>query len=116
MAVACVCRLSIPCHILTLDNSIIKDTIVFCQVKKTQMCQYKYMKKIESVYQIFIERLKDLMQDKNINMKILSTKTSIPRSTINSWNLKERLPSAECLFALAEYFDVTIDYLLGRED
>ncbi len=68
------------------------------------------------IYQVFMERLKDLMEDRDINMKILSNETSIPRSTINSWNLKERLPSAECLYALAEYFGVTIDYLLGREE
>ncbi|MBR1988316.1 MAG: helix-turn-helix transcriptional regulator [Clostridia bacterium] len=74
------------------------------------------MKKPESIYKVFMERLKELMEDKNINMKVLSENTAIPRSTINSWNLKERLPSAECLFALAEYFEVTVDYLLGREN
>ncbi len=74
------------------------------------------MKNVESIYQIFIERLNDLMTEKNLNMKTLSVEISVPRSTINSWNLKERLPSAECLYALAEYFNVSIDYLLGREN
>ena len=70
----------------------------------------------QTVYVIFMERFLDLMKDKNLNMKQLAEETNIPRSTINSWNLKKRLPSAVYLSILAQYFKVSTDYLLGLEN
>ncbi len=70
----------------------------------------------QTVYGIFMERFLDLMKDKNLNMKQLAEETNIPRSTINSWNLKKRLPSAVYLSILAQYFKVSTDYLLGLEN
>ena len=56
------------------------------------------------------------MQEKNLNIKELSKLTDIPRSTINSWTLKKRSPMIDYLCVLADFFQVLIDYLLGRED
>ncbi len=74
------------------------------------------MYKLENVLSIFSSRLIDLMQDKKLNIKELSAKTNIPRSTINSWTLKKRSPKIDYLCTLADYFGVSVDYLLGRED
>lgn len=64
---------------------------------------------------MFIQRLEELMSEKNIvSYKQLSREINIPSTTIYSW--KSFLPKGENLIALANYFEVSIDYLVGRSD
>lgn len=65
---------------------------------------------------IFANRLKELMNFQSLSIAQLSQKINIPKSTINCWLLKIRSPQIDSLVAIAEYFGVTTDYLLGRED
>ncbi len=74
------------------------------------------MENVQNLINIFADRLIDLMQEKSLNIKQLSIKTEIPFSTINGWTLRQSLPKADNLCVLADFFDVTIDYLLGREN
>ena len=74
------------------------------------------MTNLQEAMNIFSSKLIDLMQDKKLNIKELSAKTNIPRSTINSWTLKKRSPKIDYLCTLADFFGVSVDYLLGRED
>lgn len=70
----------------------------------------------EKAIHVFAERLKDLMQENNLGIKDLSEKTKIPRATINGWTLKITSPKIDNLITLADFFCVTVDYLLGREN
>lgn len=70
----------------------------------------------EKAIHVFAERLKDLMQENNLGIKDLSEKTKIPRATINGWTLKIASPKIDNLITLADFFCVTVDYLLGREN
>ena len=70
----------------------------------------------EKAIHIFADRLKDLMQENNLGIKDLSEKTKIPRATINGWTLKIASPKIDNLITLADFFGVTVDYLLGREN
>lgn len=64
---------------------------------------------------MFRERLSELMTEQSIkNYTDLANKTQIPSSTIYSW--KTSLPSGENLISLANFFNVSIDYLVGRTD
>lgn len=64
---------------------------------------------------MFRERLSELMLEQNVkNYTDLAIKTKIPSSTIYSW--KTSLPSGDNLISLANFFDVSIDYLVGRTD
>ena len=74
------------------------------------------MTNLQEAMNIFSSKLIDLMQDKKLNIKELSAKTNIPRSTINSWTLKKRSPKIDYLCTLTDFFGVTIDYLVGREN
>ena len=74
------------------------------------------MKDKIDVRQVFYERLKDLMQEKGLNNSQLAEKTGIPRTTINGRTLKQNKPQADVLCVLADFFKVSVDYLLGRED
>ena len=74
------------------------------------------MYKLNEVLDIFSERLQELMAEKHLNIKDLSSVIKIPRSTINSWTLKKRSPKIDYLCTVAHFFGVTTDYLLGLED
>ncbi len=74
------------------------------------------MKEILNFQISFAEHLKELIADKNWNMKILSEKIGITRSTINDWILMRKIPKADSLLIIAEFFDISIDELLGRTD
>ncbi len=89
---------------------------MFHALLKTRKCHNNIVHNIQNILEKFSIRLKDLMQEKNLNIKELSELTDIPRSTINSWTLQKRSPMIDYLCVLADFFQVSIDYLLGRED
>ena len=74
------------------------------------------MRNIVEINNIFIERLKDLMQDKGLTATTLSKSINIPRTTISGWLNSKRSPKIDGIDAVADYFKVTTDDLLGREN
>lgn len=69
-----------------------------------------------NVQEIFIERLKDLMAENKLNIKLLSEATKIPDSTISDWLNSKTTPNMFNIVRIALFFGVTTDYLLGLED
>lgn len=61
-------------------------------------------------------RLKELVDEKNINYGQLATKMCFPRTYIYEWMKEKSLPSIDYILSISEYFKVTPDYLLGRSD
>lgn len=61
-----------------------------------------------------LERIKELAKSRDISIYQLEEEIKIGRNTIYQWN--KRTPSAEKLESVANYFDVSVDYLLGRTD
>lgn len=61
-------------------------------------------------------RLKQLSEEKNLSYSKIAHEMPFPRSYFFDWMREDTLPSLDYLFPLAEYFDVSIDYLLGRTD
>lgn len=57
-------------------------------------------------------QIEELLYDKNISQKRLAEDLKISPSTLNGYIRDYREPDAETLKILANYFDVTIDYLL----
>lgn len=41
---------------------------------------------------------------------------NIAKGTVGNWETGKREPDNETLLRIAEYFNVSVDYLLGRED
>ena len=60
----------------------------------------------------FGERLKALRNAKKLKQEELAQKISISKSAIGMYERNEREPSFEILEKLANYFEVTIDFLL----
>ena len=65
---------------------------------------------------MFSERLKRLRMEKGITQKELADRLHISRSTIAGYESLGKEPDVEKLCALAEFFGVSVDYLLGVTD
>ena len=57
--------------------------------------------------------LKELRREKEILQSGLGKVLNVANNTISSWERGNSEPSLEQLKILAQYFDVTTDYLLG---
>ncbi len=65
---------------------------------------------------IFAERTRELRTEKDITQEELGKAIGKAKSAVSNWEQGTRFPDQETLIALADYFSVTIDYLLGRSD
>lgn len=63
---------------------------------------------------MFEDRLKKLRLEKNINMKQTAQQLGIPYTTYVGYEKNEREPNSEVLILLADFFDCSVDYLVGR--
>ena len=61
-------------------------------------------------------RLKQLREQKNISQQKLAIALAMNQNTISRYETGEREPGIAELIALADYFDVSIDYLLEQTD
>ena len=64
----------------------------------------------------FAERLKDLMDEKGVNDGELERATGLSNQVIAFCRSGNRVPSPHSLWILADYFDCSIEYLVGRVD
>ena len=64
----------------------------------------------------FSERLDELMQEKGLSALALSKIIHINDATISRWRKGEMNPTIDKLNILCDFFGVTADFLLGRED
>lgn len=63
-----------------------------------------------------IIRLKKLRKIKNISQLKLAMDLGMNQNSISRYETGERQADYETLIAFADYFNVSIDYLLGRTD
>lgn len=62
----------------------------------------------------FAERLQELREDKSISRKELSRILNITISALGMYERGRREPNIEMLIKLADYFNVSLDFLVGR--
>lgn len=60
----------------------------------------------------FAAMLKQLREEKRLSQKDIADYLGITRQAVASYELAKREPDYEVLKKLADYFDVSIDYLL----
>lgn len=63
----------------------------------------------------FAENLKSLRQEKGIGQVELAQKINVSKGIISLWENGLREPGMYSLIALADFFGVTVDYLIGRD-
>lgn len=61
-------------------------------------------------------RIKELRLEKGLSMRQTSIELGIPYTTYISYEKEDREPNSETLIMLADYFNCSIDYLIGRSD
>ena len=62
------------------------------------------------------DKIKALRNSKKMYQQDLADALSVSKSTIAMWETNKRVPDATMLVKIAEYFDVSVDYLLERTD
>lgn len=63
-----------------------------------------------------ISNLLKILEERGISAKKLSDDTGISTGNISDWKSGRCLPSISALITIADYFDVSLDYLVGRTD
>ena len=66
--------------------------------------------------EIFSERLRELRKEKNLSMKQLAIKLNTTDAAISNWENGINEPKISYLKAMAEFFNVSADYLLGLDN
>ena len=64
----------------------------------------------------FGKRLTDLRRERDLSQADIASYLGMSRSGIQGYETEGKEPSYSALCRLADYFDVTTDYLLGRSD
>mgnify|MGYP001083555813 FL=1 len=64
----------------------------------------------------FSERIKELRESRNLTQDALGAVIGVKRFSIYSYEKGRAYPEMKGLIALADYFDVSMDYLAGRTD
>lgn len=70
-------------------------------------------KVVKSMFSTF-ERIKELAKARGVTLGAIEEKLGLSRNSI--YTIKNKKPSAERLQLIADYFNVSTDYLLGRTD
>lgn len=61
-------------------------------------------------------RIKDLREDHDITQKEIATYLHVKQNTYSQYENGQRQLPIECLIALARYYQVSTDYILGLTD
>ena len=59
-------------------------------------------------------RIRDLREDRDLRQSDLAKATGIDQRTISNYETGKTNPDSDALIQLADFFGVTIDYLVGR--
>ena len=71
---------------------------------------------LKEIKEVFNVRIKELRKQKNISQTELGNILGVTRSTICQYEQGRRQPDNASLVKIADFFEVTVDYLLGREE
>ncbi len=64
----------------------------------------------------FHEKLQKLRSDESLTQEELAEKLFVSRTAVSKWESGRGYPSIDSLKAIAKYFHVTIDELIGTEE
>ena len=62
------------------------------------------------------EKINELRNKYNITQLALAKELGVSRSSVNAWEMGISMPTIDRLIDIAEYFHVSVDYLLGLND
>ncbi len=62
------------------------------------------------------ERIKSLRVERDIGQNKLAEDLELSNASISYWETGKQIPSAEVIYKLSKYFNVSADYLLGLKE
>jgi len=62
------------------------------------------------------KRLRELRKQRNLTMKEFGNRFNLAESTISGYENETRKPDMDILKRFADFFEISVDYLLGRTD
>lgn len=62
------------------------------------------------------ENIRRLRQERGLNQEELGRRVGASKQSVSNWENGNIVPSIDLLLRLADFFGVSTDYLLGRED
>lgn len=62
------------------------------------------------------KRIKELRLSHNLNQVQFANKLSVTKQTVSNWENNNIQPSIDMLLKISDFYGVTTDYLLGRDD
>ncbi len=65
---------------------------------------------------VFVERLKEYMEEHGLNTSTLASEIKFCRATVSGLLHEAHVPSTKIIIALVEYFNCSVDYLIGLDD
>ena len=63
-----------------------------------------------------MDRLRELRKERNVTQQKLADEMLVTQRTLTRYESGESEPRLPMVFDLADYFKVSIDYLVGRSD
>lgn len=64
---------------------------------------------------MFSERLRKLRRERNLTQTELANSLNVSNGTIAMWETEKRQPDLDMVNKIASFFNVSVDYLMGRE-
>ena len=74
------------------------------------------MTQCHRVIKVSGNNLKELRKSKHLTQIAVQMKTGIEQALISKFENGERVPPTETLIILADFYNVSIDYILGRTE
>lgn len=62
-----------------------------------------------------IDRILSLMEKQKLSQYKVAKDCALPYTAFNAWTSGKQKPSLDALIKIADYFDVSLDYLVGRK-
>ncbi len=79
------------------------------------ICLFIFLVPSERLIQVNLyEKIKELATQKNISIRQLEEKLGFANATLRRWDKNK--PSVDKIQAVAKFFNVSVDYLLGNEE
>lgn len=65
---------------------------------------------------ITLSRILELMQNEGLTAHQLEVRAGLSNASVQAWRNGRNKPSLDAISKLSDYFDVSVDYLLGKTD
>lgn len=64
---------------------------------------------------ILRHRLKEMREIKGLTQDTIARELKVSQGTYNNWETGRRTPELQTILKLADYYDIQLDYLFGRD-